>query len=67
MLDVAPLTKAEAPAVTSTAPVPLDTAAADRFFASVGRTGHPLWLAYYSLRPRHSTANANWDAFSGDM
>ncbi len=68
MLDAAPLTKAEAPTVTSTAtaPVPLDSAA-DRFFAAVGRTDHQLWLAYYSLRPHRTAANANWDAFSGDM
>ena len=48
-------------------PTPLDTAVIDQFFAAVGKTDQQLWLAYYSLRPRHTAANANWDDFSGSM
>jgi hypothetical protein len=46
---------------------PLDTAAIDPFFVAVGKADQQLWFAYYSLRPRHTVPNANWDDFSGDM
>jgi hypothetical protein len=42
---------------------PLDTAAIDQFFAAVGKVDQRLWLAYDSLRPHHTVANANWDDF----
>jgi hypothetical protein len=48
---------------TQTLP-PLDTAAVDQFFAAGGRADQRLWLAYHSLRPRHTAADANWDVFS---
>jgi hypothetical protein len=46
---------------------PLDTAAVDQFFAAGGRADQRLWLVYYSLRPRHTAVNANWEDFSGYM
>jgi hypothetical protein len=47
-------------------PTPLDTALIDQFFTEVGKIDQQLRLAYYSLRPRHTTANANWDVSFGD-
>jgi hypothetical protein len=46
---------------------PWIAATVDQLFAAVGRTDHQLWLAYHSLRPRRTAANANWDDFSGDL
>jgi hypothetical protein len=68
-LDTAPVMLAGTTTVAQTRPTParLDAAPVDQFLAAVGRTDQQLWLAYYSLRPRHTAVNANWDDFSGDM
>jgi hypothetical protein len=52
---------------TRTLSLPLDIVAVDQLFASVGKADQQLWLAYHSLRPRHTAADANWDDLSGYM
>jgi hypothetical protein len=56
-----------AAAPTMTMPAPPNAGQVDQFFAAVGKADQQWWLAYYSLRSRHTAANGDLDGLPGGM